>query len=275
VDYRLSPSDLTFLYDSCKHCFVLKVKHGVTRPSIPIPGIFSIIASLQKNYYSGKRTEEFCPQLPPGTVTFGEKRIRSGSVKFDDLESTCYISGRFDVVVEFDDGSYGVIDFKTGNLSDEKTEMYSRQLHAYAYALENPAEGALRLHPVSRLGLLYFTPDVCKHIENTRQVIEGPMTWLEIKRDDSSFRDFLRDVLLLLDGPLPAPEPEACDWCRYRQTVVGLTGGAGEEGGPNQQAVAAPPSCPQCGGPMRLRSGEFGKFWGCLSYPDCRGKRPA
>ena len=41
MNYRLSPSDLTFLYDGCKHCFVLKVKHGVSQPSIPLPGIFS------------------------------------------------------------------------------------------------------------------------------------------------------------------------------------------------------------------------------------------
>lgn len=274
-DYRLSPSDLTFLYDGCKHCFVLKVKHRISQPSIPIPGVFSSIASLQKNHYSGKRTEELCQQLPPGTVTLGEKQVRSASVKFDDLESTCRISGRFDVVAEFDDGSYGVMDFKTGNPSDEKTGMYGRQLHAYALALENPAEGALKLHPVSRLGLLYFTPDMCEYEGNSRQVIAGQMTWLEVRRDDRAFRDFLREVVFLLDGPLPAPESETCDWCRYRSRVVGLTGGAGEEGGPGQQAAAAPPSCPQCGGPMQLRSGKFGEFWGCLGYPDCRGTRPA
>jgi hypothetical protein len=51
MNYRLSPSDLTFLYDSCKHCFVLKVKHGISQPSIPLPGVFSVISALQKDYY--------------------------------------------------------------------------------------------------------------------------------------------------------------------------------------------------------------------------------
>ena len=68
MNYRLSPSDLTFLYDGCKRCFVLKVKHGIAQPSIPIPAIFSTIGSLQKEYYSGKRTETFCEALPPGIV---------------------------------------------------------------------------------------------------------------------------------------------------------------------------------------------------------------
>ncbi len=91
MDYRLSPSDLTFLFDSCKHCFVLKVKNGISQPSIPLPGVFSIIADIQKNYYSGRRTEEFCPQLPPGTVTLGEKQVRSTTIEFDGLASTCYL----------------------------------------------------------------------------------------------------------------------------------------------------------------------------------------
>ena len=62
-------------------------------------------------------------------------------------------------MVSFDDGTYGVMDFKTSNPSSESAELYSRQLHAYAYALEHPAPGKLALSPVTKLGLLYFYPD--------------------------------------------------------------------------------------------------------------------
>jgi len=31
--------------------------------------------------------------------------------------------------------------------------------------------------------------------------------------------------------------------------------------------------CPRCGAPMVLRSGRYGKFYGCSRYPDCRGTR--
>lgn len=254
MEYKLSPSDLTFLYEGCKRCFVLKVKHGISQPSIPIPGVFSTIASLQKTYYSGKRTEEFCQGLPPGIVKFGEKKVRSITISFDGLESTCVIIGRFDVVVEFDDGSYGVLDFKTGDPNDEKTEIYSRQLHAYALALENPAEGALELRPVSRLGLLYFTPDACEYKAAGRQILSGQITWVEIQKDEEKFLDFLKEVVLLLDGALPEPA-ENCEWCRYLQDAAKL------------------PSCPQCGGPMQLKRGRKGEFWSCLKYPNCRGTR--
>lgn len=60
-----------------------------------------------------------------------------------------FISGRFDIVVSFDDGTYGVIDFKTSNPSKDSALLYSRQLHAYAYALEHSAPPCIK--PVSSL----------------------------------------------------------------------------------------------------------------------------
>jgi len=34
------------------------------------------------------------------------------------------------------------------------------------------------------------------------------------------------------------------------------------------------PSCPQCGAPMRQRSGKSGAFWSCSRYPDCKATQP-
>ena len=34
------------------------------------------------------------------------------------------------------------------------------------------------------------------------------------------------------------------------------------------------PSCPQCGAPMRQRTGKNGAFWSCSRYPDCKGTEP-
>ena len=33
------------------------------------------------------------------------------------------------------------------------------------------------------------------------------------------------------------------------------------------------PSCPVCGGVMRVRHGKTGEFWGCTNYPACKGTR--
>lgn len=35
----------------------------------------------------------------------------------------------------------------------------------------------------------------------------------------------------------------------------------------------AAPSCPLCGGEMRLRHGKKGDFWGCQACLTCRGTR--
>jgi PD-(D/E)XK nuclease superfamily/Topoisomerase DNA binding C4 zinc finger len=271
MHYRLSPSDLTFLYEGCKHCFVLKVKHGVAQPSIPLPAIFNTITLLQKELYSGKRTESICAGPPPGVVRYGEQQVRSRPITFPGLENGCYLSGRFDIVAELDDRSYGVFDFKTGKPTDEKAGMYGRQLHAYALALEQPAEGALALKPVTSLGLLYFTPDRCTQAAPPRQVLEGEMRWQAVRLDDGPFVAFLEGVVRLLDGPMPPMEPAQCDWCAYRRR----TNGDAALGAAGRMAEAGPgaPACPTCNGPMRRRSGKFGEFWSCMNYPACKGTR--
>jgi hypothetical protein len=176
------------------------------------------------------------------------------------------------VVAELDDGSFAVLDFKTGNPSDDKVGMYGRQLHAYAFALENLAQGALKLSPVSRMGLLYYTPDTCEYIGSDRQVLTGRMSWHEVKRDDAVFHRFLHEVVALLDGPLPDPDSETCDWCSYRSETSGVSDISTKvSGASHSQAVV--PNCPLCGDLMKRRSGKFGEFWGCVNYPNCRGTR--
>lgn len=31
------------------------------------------------------------------------------------------------------------------------------------------------------------------------------------------------------------------------------------------------PFCARCGSMMEIRNGRYGEFWGCMSYPRCRG----
>lgn len=272
MDYRLSPSDLTFLYGNCKHCFVLKVRYGIPQPSIPLPAIFTKIAALQKDYFSGKRTEEFSLGLPPGVVKYGEKRVRSGRLELPGCTSTCYLSGRFDIVAELDDGSFAILDFKTGSPSDEKSEMYARQLRAYALSLESPAPGALHLSPLSLLGLLYFTPDAYAQSAELRHSLNGTLRWVGVERDDEGFIGFLTEVVVLLDGTLPEPQPDTCEWCAFRAQTAGLQADQ-RSGGSDSGNKPSGPVCPKCSGPMQLRKGKYGSFWSCLSFPSCKATR--
>ncbi len=296
MEYKLSPSDLTYLFDGCKYCFNLKVKYGISQPSIPMPGIFSIIASCQNRFYSGKRTEEFCRTLPPGIVEYGEKRVHSVPIRVENSSNTCCISGRFDLVIKFDDGSYGVIDCKTANPSDLKTKMYGRQLQCYTYALENPALNRLRLIPISKLGLLYLTPVNFNQIADMQQAFEGNLFWQEVERNDQGFLGFMAEVIKILDSETIYPQtcnhceyclkgnsclagkPEAfekgctcCSWCNYRLKMRAIDK---DDAIPfkNPQVEEAP-LCPACGTSMNKKNGKYGTFWSCQRFPDCKGTK--
>ena len=157
-NWKLSPSDLTFLWEECPRCFYQKVALGQPRPRSPMPSIFNKIDSLEKAYFAGLRTETITPALPPGVIELGDKWVESRPIIVPGHNDTCFIRGRFDVVARFEDGSYGIIDFKTSTARDTNVPFYSRQLHAYAFALEQAAPGKLKLAPVSTMGLLCIDP---------------------------------------------------------------------------------------------------------------------
>ena len=215
MNYKLSPSDLTFLYSGCKRCFYNKVVHGVTQPSIPLPAVFSKIAALLKDHYDGKRTNELHAALPAGFVSHGEQYVKSVIINSINHNATCYISGRFDIVVTFDDDTYGIIDFKTGKPSNESAKLYSRQLQAYPYALQRPAQNALTLSPIAKLGLLYFYPSKTSQQSIEKLAFESEITWIEVENNEQDFLGFVDEVLGILDKP-EAPESDArCQWCAY------------------------------------------------------------
>jgi len=118
-------------------------------------------------------------------------------------------------VLSFDDGSYGVIDFKTSNPSKESANMYSRQLHAYAYALEHPAPGKLALSPVTKLGLLYFYPDNINQNSVVRLNYGAEIVWMEVEKDEQGFLSFIDEVLDVLELPEAPVHSPSCQWCGY------------------------------------------------------------
>ena len=61
--YKLSPSSLTFEWDSCKYCFYLRVKHGIYVSGI-FPGIFGKMANLTSQFYLGKPSSALVGTAP-------------------------------------------------------------------------------------------------------------------------------------------------------------------------------------------------------------------
>ena len=118
-------------------------------------------------------------------------------------------------MVTFDDGTYGIIDFKTGKPGNESAKLYSHQLQSYAYALQNPAQNALKLSPITKLGLLYFYPSKTSQQGVGTLSFDSEITWIEVENNEQDFLGFVDEVLAILDRP-EAPESDPkCQWCAY------------------------------------------------------------
>ena len=216
--YKISPSDLTFGWDGCKYCFYMKLKHGIALKGI-FPGMFNRMANMTSRFYFEKSTAQISPALPPGVIKLREGWVQSVPISLPGVASQCYIKGRFDAVVEFSDRTYGIIDYKTAEATDDQTAFYSRQLSAYAYALENPASGSLLLSPVTRLGLFIVTPDRFESTPMNEMVFVNKTVWVDVPRDDAAFLALLGEVVTLLDAPEPPAAAEDCETCNYRKRM--------------------------------------------------------
>lgn len=215
--WKLAPSDLTFLWSECPRCFYLKVVHNLRRPYSPFPSIFTRIDRLMKDYFQDKPCEELTPDLPEGVVKMGDRWVTSAPIDLPGHVPSCYLTGKFDCLVEFVDGSYGVVDFKTSEAKPENVPFYSRQLHAYAYALEYSAPNSLHLSPITRLGLLTVEPVLMDRLHPGRIAYLGDVTWQECPKSYPDFMSFLEEVVFTLELPEPPESGPTCAYCAYRQ----------------------------------------------------------
>jgi len=173
---------------------------------MPFPGVFSAINTRLQGNMVGKNLQSLFPHLPEGLVVRQEAFVESITAP----ETSVYIKGKYDLLVENPDKTHTLIDLKISQPSEEKIQKYQTQLSAYKFALENPKFG----EPinVTKLGLLIFYPESVL-FENGIARLDFPAKWLEVPVDKAQFLVFLKEVDRLLSGPLPK---ESAD-CKYRK----------------------------------------------------------
>jgi len=206
--FKLSPSDFKYLWEECPHCFYKKVHHNILQPSIGIPSIFTKMSSLLQANIQNRNLQEFIPGVPQGIFILKEGHLKSKPLP----SGKSYINGRFDLLVKFADNTFGVIDVKMTDSKDEDLNKFDRQLHAYKYALENPAESEPII--ISKLGLLIVTPTDIKPHKGFFYYKAKPI-WKEIPINMEGFFSFINEVENLLSGPLPEPNKK-CKWCNFK-----------------------------------------------------------
>ena len=182
------------------------------QPSIQIPGIFTRMSGLLQKSLQGQNVREFVPELPDGVFVREEAYLKSKPLP----SGKSYLKGRCDLLVKFTDGTYGVIDAKMTDTRDESLNMFDRQLHAYKYAFENPAEE--EPIAISRVGLLLISPRAVKPNKGYFYYQAQPV-YKEIQLDINKFFGFINEVENVLDAEMPKPD-NSCDWCKYKHGLA-------------------------------------------------------
>lgn len=210
MTYKLSPSDFAYILEECKHCFYLKIKEGISRPSMPFPGVFSALNTRIQGSLVGKNLKTLSNDLPDCIVEKQEGYV--GSINIPD--TSCVIKGKYDLLCKNKDNTYTLIDLKISIPDEEKIEKYKTQLTAYKFSMENPKyEKPIK---ITRMGLLIFYPDTLSFEDNTVDV-NFPPKWMEISSNDDGFISFIKEIDSLLNGPIPEENPD-CEFCKYTES---------------------------------------------------------
>ena len=229
---KLSPSSLTFLHDECSACFWHHY-NGRPRPATAFPKVFGALDNAQKDFFVGHSTKDIKKSLPAGVIERG-KRVRSEAIALPGTAYRVQFGGETDTILKFSRAGYGVCDFKTSSPGEGASELYGRQLHAYAIALERPAGDALPLAPVSRLGLICFPPDdmielptrattrATKPAALKRYAYRTSAVWVEVERNDEAFLNFVANAVKLITRPTMPRSAPNCGWCRWTRMTAPL-----------------------------------------------------
>jgi len=167
---------------------------------------------MQEKYFADKSCADIAPVLPAGRVADLGGWVKSTFITVNGQPTKYAIRGKYDLLIEFSDGSFGIIDCKFQAKDSDKTELYQPQLEAYAFALENPATGAPK--QVSVMGLLVWSL-----LEPAGDVNKGfglklKHTWRPIERNPAALGERLTDFITVVSGPMPAAK-DNCDMCNY------------------------------------------------------------
>ena len=170
------------------------------------------LANMQENYFAAKTTADIAPVLPEGKVADLGGWVKSSFINVNGAATKYAIRGKYDLLIEFADGTYGIIDCKFQAKDSDKTDLYQPQLEAYAFALENPASGAPK--KVSLMGLLVWSL-----LEPAGDVTKGfglklKHTWRPIERNPAALASRLTDFITVVSSDMPAAK-DNCDMCNY------------------------------------------------------------
>jgi hypothetical protein len=212
---RIAPADLVHLYSECPRCFVQKVKHGVRRPGV-FPDVYNVADRAMKAAFADAVEHPVDIGVGPRFRVIAQGfSVASATIPFPQHGISLRFEGSIDALVRTVDDEMFLVDYKTTNAQEGLTR-YRRQLAAYAWALENPADPRIAPYVIDGFALLIYRPQKYAYRVSGVAGLYGRAEWLELPRRDDQFLGFLDGVAERLAQPrVPAASPD-CMYCAYR-----------------------------------------------------------
>ena len=218
---ELSPSSLDFQISKCHRCFFLSKKLGIQTNNYP-PPVFNKLDIIQKNFFIDKDTSFLSKELPDGHFLSNQdlpSKISSSILK-DKKARSFKLVGIPDLVVKFKNEGYGIIDFKTTKISEQKANSYKFQLEAYATIFENPGKinsmVTPLLKPVTKLAVLQFDPNKIETINKTVCNMSFSLGYVELEnRMTNELYDRATLAIDIITQNSPPPLNETCNDCNF------------------------------------------------------------
>lgn len=215
---KLSPSRLG-LFEECSRCFWLALNEGLGRPSGPFPSLPGGMDREIKAHFDRCRARGVLPPALEGQV---DERLHTDQSFLDaardwrrdprlrDDELDVVLRGGVDDLLEADDGSLVVLDYKTRGYppkGDGAPDYYVRQLNLYTLLLRETG------HPTAdHAYLLYYHPDAV----GDDGAVGFHTDLVRVPVDIGAARRLLADAVATLDGPLPDAAAD-CDFCEWAE----------------------------------------------------------
>ena len=215
-NYRISPSDLTYLYKNCKRCFYDKVKHQFKPPSNFSEHFTNADRAMRQALTSNDVVD--LGVGPKFRVISQGQWIESIPLGFEDAGISLTLAGKYDAVVVTQDDEIFVVDYKTTTLDDFALAKFGPQLMSYLTAIELPkAKDSMLPAYVDGVALLVFDPYKFAFNARTKNCgLYGRTRWVELPRDEQAFDTLLKTVATLVAHPEPPRSEKTCDVCALR-----------------------------------------------------------
>ena len=214
--YRISPTDLVYLWNQCRFCFTDVVKNGLQLPRSFSPHFTSADRAVRTALADLEIVD--CGVGPRFRIIAQGLWVESQPIPFPEHGLSLSFFGQLDALVVTEHDEVFVVDYKTTTLDDTALSKFRRQLSCYVTAIERPKAASHSLPKyVDGMALLIFDPATFALNPKTKNCgLYGRTRWLELPRRDDLFDAFLTTVAATLAAPEPPQSLASCGICRLR-----------------------------------------------------------